>query len=267
MRVFITGGSRGIGLAIAQRLAADGAQIALMAKTVDPHPKLPGTLGTAAKAIEAAGGEALPIQGDLRDAEQVHAAVQQAAEQFGGLDVCINNASALDLRAIDELPLKKYDLMNSVNARGTFVATQACLPHLRQSDNPHVLTLSPPINTNPAWFRPSAYTIAKYGMTIVTLGVAEQFREEGVAANCLWPKTAIATAAVQNLLGGEDAMRGSRTPELVADAAHAVLTRPARECTGNAYLCEDVLAQEGITDLEPYSYIKGTTEFLPDFFV
>jgi citronellol/citronellal dehydrogenase len=267
MRVFITGGSRGIGLAIAQRLAQDGAQIALMAKTVDPHPRLPGTLATAAAAIEEAGGEALPIQGDLRDEEQVHAAVAQAAEQFGGLDVLINNASAIDLRGIDELPVKKYDLMNSVNARGTFVATQACLPHLEAGDNPHVLTLSPPLNTDPVWFRTSAYTIAKYGMTIVTLGVAEQFRDAGIAANCLWPKTAIATAAVQNLLGGDQAMAGSRTPELVADAAHAILSRDARTCTGNAYLCEDVLAEEGVTDLEPYAFVAGTREFLPDFFL
>jgi citronellol/citronellal dehydrogenase len=266
--VFMTGGSRGIGLAIAEKLAAEhGARVALFAKTAEPHPRLPGTLHTAAAAIEAAGGQALPIQGDLRDAEAVQAAVAQAAEAFGGIDVCINNASAIDLRPVEELPVKNYDLLQAVNARGTYAATQACLPHLRRSAVGHVLTLSPPLNADPRWFRHAAYTISKYGMTIVTLGVAEALRGEGVAANCLWPQTAIATAAVQNLLGGEEAMAGSRTPALVADAAVAVLSRPAADCTGNAYICEDVLAQEGVTDLEPYAFVPGTTQFLPDFFL
>ena len=264
---FMSGGSRGIGLAIARELAKAGANIALIAKTDKPHPKLPGTIHTAAAELEELGAEVLPIVGDIRDEDQVARAVEQTAERFGGIDLCINNASALNLSPIADLPVKRFDLIQSVNVRGTFVVTQACLPHLRKSDHAHVLTLSPPLNLDPRWFEPSAYTVSKYGMTIVTLGVARTEREHGVAANCLWPLTAIATAAVQNLLGGEEGVSRSRTPEIVADAAAIVLGRDPREFTGNALIVEDVLAEEGITDLTSYSQSPGQTEFFPDFFV
>ena len=264
---FISGGSRGIGLAIAHELAKAGANIALIAKTDKPHPKLPGTIHEAAEQLEGLGAEALPIVGDIRDEDQVAEAVERTAERFGGIDLCINNASALNLSPIADLPVKRFDLVQSVNVRGTFVVTQACLPHLRASDHAHVLTLSPPINLDPSWFEPSAYTVSKYGMTIVTLGVARTEREHGVAANCLWPLTAIATAAVKNLLGGEEGVARSRTPQIVADAAAIVLRRSPGEYTGNAAIVEDVLAEEGITDLTSYSQNPGQTEFFPDFFV
>jgi citronellol/citronellal dehydrogenase len=264
---FISGGSRGIGLAIARELAKDGANIALIAKTDKPHPKLPGTIHDAAKELEELGAQVLPIVGDIRDEQQVAEAVARTAERFGGIDLCVNNASALNLSPIADLPVKRFDLMQSVNVRGTFVVTQACLPHLRESDHAHVLTLSPPINLDPRWFEPSAYTVSKYGMTIVTLGVARSEAEHGVAANCLWPLTAIATAAVQNLLGGDEGVARSRTPQIYADAAAIVLRRSPREYTGNAALVEDVLAEEGITDLTSYSQSPGETEFFPDFFV
>jgi citronellol/citronellal dehydrogenase len=264
---FISGGSRGIGLAIARELAKDGANIALIAKTDEPHPKLPGTIHTAADELRELGADVLPIVGDIRDEAQVASAVERTAERFGGIDLCINNASALNLAPIADLPVKRFDLIQSVNVRGTFVVTQACLPHLRRSDHAHVLTLSPPINLDERWFEPSAYTVSKYGMTIVTLGVARTEREHGVAANCLWPLTAIATAAVQNLLGGEEGVQRSRTPQIVADAAAIVLRRRPSEYTGNAALVEDVLAEEGITDLTSYSQNPGQTEFFPDFFV
>ena len=264
---FISGGSRGIGLAIARELARDGANIALIAKTDEPHPKLPGTIHTAADELRELGADVLPIVGDIRDDGQVAEAVARTAERFGGIDLCINNASALNLSPIADLPVKRFDLVQSVNVRGTFVVTQACLPHLRQSDHAHVLTLSPPINLDERWFEPSAYTVSKYGMTIVTLGVARTEREHGVAANCLWPLTAIATAAVQNLLGGEEGVARSRTPQIVADAAAIVLRRAPGEYTGNAAIVEDVLAEEGITDLTSYSQSPGQTEFFPDFFV
>jgi citronellol/citronellal dehydrogenase len=261
--LFISGASRGIGLAIGVRAARDGANVALIAKTAEPHPKLEGTVHTAAQAIEDAGGKALPIVGYIRDEGSVADAVAQTVERFGGIDVCVNNASAINLSPMLELPPKRYDLMQDINVRGTFVVTQACLPHLLESDNAHVLTLSPPLNLNPRWFANHvAYTVAKYGMTMVALGVAEEFRNRGVASNALWPRTIIATAAVQNLLGGDAAMARSRRPEIMADAAHAVLTRPAREATGNCYLDDEVLAEEGITDLAPYGYGEAAGEDL-----
>jgi citronellol/citronellal dehydrogenase len=265
--LFISGASRGIGLAIALRAARDGANVALIAKTAEPHPKLEGTVYTAAQEIEAAGGHALPIVGDIRDEAQVAAAVAQAVERFGGIDVCVNNASAIDLSGTEALAIKRYDLMQSINTRGTFVVSRACIPHLRQAQNPHILTLSPPISLEPRWLGSHiAYTIAKYGMSLCALGFAEELREAGIASNALWPRTLIATAAVQNLLGGDEAMKRARKPELYADAAYAVITRASRECTGNTFLCEDVLAEEGVTDLEPYAYMPGA-ELLVDLFV
>ena len=256
--LFISGASRGIGLAIALRAARDGANVALIAKTAEPHPKLEGTVYTAAEQIEAAGGRALPIVGDIRDEQQVFAAVEQAVERFGGIDVCVNNASAINLSGTEALDMKRYDLMQDINTRGTFVVTKACVPHLKRAQNPHILTLSPPISLEPRWLGPHiAYTIAKYGMSLCALGFAEEFRADGIASNALWPRTLIATAAVQNLLGGDTAMARARRPELYADAAYAVITRPSRECTGNTLLCEDVLADEGVTDLDRYSYVPG----------
>jgi citronellol/citronellal dehydrogenase len=258
--LFISGGSRGIGLQIALRAARDGANVALIAKTAEPHPKLPGTVFTAAAEIEAAGGRALPIVGDIRDETQVEAAVAATIERFGGIDVCVNNASAIDLSGTEALAIKRYDLMQDINTRGTFVVSRACIPHLKRAENPHILTLSPPISLEPRWLGPHiAYTIAKYGMTLCALGFAAELRDAGVASNALWPRTLIATAAVQNLLGGDEAMAVSRKPELYADAAYAVVTRPSRECTGNAFLCEDVLAEEGVTDFDAYAYIPGAT--------
>jgi citronellol/citronellal dehydrogenase len=256
--LFISGASRGIGLAIGVRAARDGANVALIAKTAEPHPKLEGTVHTAAAAIEDAGGQALAIVGDIRDEESVAGAVARTVERFGGIDVCVNNASAINLSGILDLPMKRYDLMQDINTRGTFLVSQACLPHLLQAENPHVLTLSPPLNLRPAWFSQHvAYTIAKYGMSMVALGIAEEFRDRGVASNALWPRTLIATAAVQNLLGGDAAMARSRRPEIMADAAHAILCRPARETTGNFFIDDEVLAEEGVTDLSAYGYGGG----------
>src|SRR4051812_31374278 len=257
---FISGGSRGIGLAIALRAARDGANVALIAKTAEPHPKLPGTVFTAAQEIEAAGGRALPIVGDIREAGQVEQAVVQAVERFGGIDVCVNNASAINLSRVQDLPVRRYDLMQEINARGTFVVSRACLPHLKQGTNPHILTLSPPISLEPRWLGPHiGYTLSKYGMTLLALGLAEELREDGVASNALWPRTLIATAAVRNLLGGDAAMAVSRKPELYADAAYAVLSRDSRACTGNAFLCEDVLREEGVSDFDRYAFMPGST--------
>jgi citronellol/citronellal dehydrogenase len=256
--LFISGGSRGIGLAIALRAARDGANVALIAKTAEPHPKLEGTVYTAAEQIEAAGGRALPVVGDIRDEEQVVSAVAQAVERFGGIDVCVNNASAINLSGTEALEMKRYDLMQDINTRGTFLVSKTCIPHLREAENPHILTLSPPISLEPRWLGPHiGYTLAKYGMSLCALGFAEELREAGIASNALWPRTLIATAAVQNLLGGDAAMARARKPELYADAAYAVLTRPSRECTGNTYLCEDVLAEEGVTDFGRYMYVEG----------
>jgi citronellol/citronellal dehydrogenase len=265
--LFISGASRGIGLAIALRAARDGANVALIAKTGEPHPKLEGTVHTAADEIRRAGGEALAIVGDIRDEEQVFSAVDRAVERFGGIDVCVNNASAINLAGTEALEMKRYDLMQDINARGTFVVSKACIPHLKAAENPHVLTLSPPLSLNPAWFKSHvAYTIAKYGMSMCTLGMAEEFRGDGIAFNSLWPRTLIATAAVRNL-GGEEAMARSRKPELVADAAHAIVTRPSREATGSFFLAEDVLAEEGVTDLGAYSYGGPDAELIADVFI
>jgi citronellol/citronellal dehydrogenase len=266
--LFISGASRGIGLAIALRAARDGANVALIAKTAEPHPKLEGTVYTAAKAIEDAGGQALPIVGDIRDEAQVEAAVAQAVERFGGIDVCVNNASAINLAGIEAMEMKRYDLMQDINTRGTYAVSKACVPHLRNAANPHILTLSPPISLEPRWLAPfTAYAIAKYGMTLCALGFAEELREAGIASNALWPRTLVATAAVRNLLGGEEAMRRARTPGVYADAAYEVITRPSRECTGNAFLCEDVLVEAGVTDLSRYSAAGPDAELAVDLFV
>jgi citronellol/citronellal dehydrogenase len=265
--ILMSGGSRGIGLAIAVRAAREGARVALIAKTAESHPKLPGTIYTAAEEIEAAGGEALPIVGDIRDAEAVEAAVAQTVERFGGIDIVVNNASAINLAPMRDLPVKRFDLMQQVNSRGTFVVTRACLPHLRESSHAHVLTLSPPLSADPRWLAGhSAYTLSKMGMTMITLGLAADEAEAGIGANCLWPRTIIATAAVQNLLGGDEAMRRARTPEIVADAAHAILVREPRSCTGNAFIDDEVLAEAGITDLGRYA-AAGDTDLSLDIFV
>lgn len=255
--MFISGASRGIGLAIAKRAAADGANIALIAKTAEPHPKLPGTIYTAAAEIEDAGGQALPIVGDIRDGESVAAAVAATVKRFGGIDMCVNNASAINLGSILEVPLKRFDLMNEIEVRGTYAVSQACIPHMIGRDNPHILTLSPPIRLEPEWLKPTAYMMAKFGMTLCALGMAEELREHQIASNTLWPRTLIATAAVQNLLGGDEAMARSRKPEVYADAAYAMLTRPAGSYTGNSALCEDVLLESGVTDLSVYDCVPG----------
>jgi citronellol/citronellal dehydrogenase len=264
--VVMSGGSRGIGLAIAVALAAAGARIALMAKTDQPHARLPGTVHTAAEEIEAAGGEVLAVVGDVRDDAQVEAFVAAAAERWGAIDVVVNNASAINLVPIAGLPPKRYDLMLDINTRGTYMLTRAAIPHLRRSDHAHVLTLSPPLSADPRWLRGhAAYTVSKMGMTMLTLGVAQDERDHGVGANCLWPRTMIATAAVQNLLGGDEAMARARTPEIVADAARVILERDPRAATGNAYIDDEVLAEAGVTDLERYR--AGAGELALDLFV
>jgi citronellol/citronellal dehydrogenase len=250
--LLISGGSRGIGLAIAVKAAADGANVALVAKTAEPHPKLEGTIFTAAKAIEEAGGQALPIVGDVRDDASVEAAVEATVERFGGIDIVVNNASAIDLSDPESLSMKRYDLMQSINARGTFLLSRLCVPHLRKGSNSHVLTLSPPLSMDPKWFgRHPAYTMSKYGMSMVTLGFAERYREDGIAFNSLWPRTLIATAAVEFIVGGEAAMKVARTPEIMADAAHAILTSDSSN-TGNFYIDDEVLLGRGV-DLAQYS--------------
>lgn len=256
--MFISGASRGIGLAIAKRAAADGANIALIAKTAEPHPKLSGTVYTAAAEIEDAGRQALPIVGDIRDGDSVRNAVATAVERFGGIDICVNNASAINLGSILEVPLKRFDLMNEIEVRGTYAVSQACIPHMIGRDNPHILTLSPPIRLESKWLKPTAYMMAKFGMTLCALGMAEELRSHGIASNTLWPRTLIATAAVQNLLGGDEAMARARTPEVYADAAYAIITRPAGSYTGNSLLCEDVLLQSGVTDLSVYDCVPGS---------
>jgi len=253
--MFISGASRGIGLAIAKRVAADGGNVALMAKTAEPHPKLEGTVYTAAAEIEAAGGKALPIVGDIRDDDAVFAAVEKTVATFGGIDLCVNNASAINLNPVQTLDMKRYDLMQDINTRGTFLVSKACIPHLKQSANGHILTLGPPLNLNPKWFAGHvAYTISKYGMSMVTLGLAGELAAAGVAANGLWPRTTIATAAVQNLLGGPAAMQRTRKPEIMADAAYEIFKRDAKTCTGNFFIDDEVLAEAGITDLTPYGF-------------
>ncbi len=268
--LLVSGGSRGIGLAIAVRAAQDGANVALLAKTGTPHPKLEGTVHTAAAAIEAAGGHALPIVGDVRSDADIAGAVAATAEQFGGIDIVVNNASVIDLSGTLELAEKRYDLMQDVNVRGTFMLSRAALPWLRRSGNPHILSLSPPLNLAPKWLGAfPGYMLAKYGMTLATLGLAAEFSSEGIAANTLWPRTTIATAAVRFALGGERMMRASRTPELYADAAHLVLCRPGREYTGRSLIVEDVLAEAGIGDLSGYAAVPGTPEadLQPDIFL
>ncbi|HEX6388981.1 MAG TPA: NAD(P)-dependent oxidoreductase [Solirubrobacteraceae bacterium] len=265
--MFISGASRGIGLAIALRAARDGANVALVAKTAEPHPKLEGTIYTAAEQIEAAGGKALPIVGDIRDEAGVAAAVAQAVERFGGIDIVVNNASAINLAPTEQLEVKRFDLMHQINVRGSFVVTQACVPHLRAGTNPHILTLSPPISLDPKWLGGHiGYTLAKYGMSLLALGWAEEFRAAGIASNALWPRTLVATAAVQNLLGGDEALKRSRRPEVYADAAYEILTRDSRECTGNTFLCEDVLVESGVTDLSPYNLVEDA-ELAVDLYV
>ncbi len=265
--LLITGASRGIGLAIALRAARDGANVTIAAKTTDPHPKLPGTIHTAAAAVEEAGGKALALAVDIRDESQIADAVRKTVETFGGLDVLVNNASAISLTGTLETPMKRFDLMHQVNVRGTFACSQAAIPHLAKAPNPHILNCSPPLNLEARWFAPHvAYTMAKYGMSLCVLGMAEELRPAGIAVNALWPRTVIATAAVRNLLGGDATIRGSRTPEIMADAAHAILTRPSRACTGNFFVDEDVLRAEGVTDLSPYQTVPGA-ELIPDFFL
>lgn len=269
-RIFITGGSRGIGLAIALKAAADGASIAIAAKTAEVNPKLPGTIYSAAAEIEAAGGVALPIQCDLRDEDQIAASIAKAAETFGGIDILINNASAINLTKTEATPAKRFDLMFDVNVRGTFLTSQAAIPHLRESAkagrNPHILTLSPPLSMKAKWFQHHvAYTMAKYGMSMCVLGMSEEFRKEGIAVNALWPRTAIDTAALQMIPGVDTA--ACRTPEILADAAYIVLNRESKSCTGNFFVDDELLASEGITDLEKYSVVPGTKDFLLDFFL
>jgi citronellol/citronellal dehydrogenase len=264
--ILMSGGSRGIGLAIAVRAARDGANVAVMAKTDKPDPRLPGTIHTAVEEIEAAGGRGLAILGDVRDDDAIAAAVARTVEAFGGIDICVNNASAINLAKTPDLEPKRYDLMQDINTRGTFMLSRACIPHLEKSDNAHILTLSPPISLDPKWAGGQlGYTIAKYGMSLCTLGLAEELRDRRIAANSLWPRTLIATAAVLNLLGGEAAMNQSRTPEIVADAAHVILARPAAECTGNFFIDDEVLASEGVTDFEQYK--AGTGEPAIDLFL
>ena len=265
--LFITGATRGIGKAIGLRAARDGANIVIAAKTVVPNPKLAGTIYTAAEEMVAAGGQALACQVDIRFEDQIRQAVDHAVATFGGIDILVNNASAISLTGTLATPMKRFDLMQQVNARGTFACSQACLPHLLKASNPHLLNISPPINLTPRWFAPhAAYTMAKYGMSLCVLGMAEEFRAEGVAVNALWPRTVIATAAVMNLLGGEEIMRHSRKPEIMADAAQAILTRPSRQCTGNFFLDEEVLTAAGITDFDHYAVTPGGQLF-PDLFL
>ncbi len=268
--LFITGASRGIGLAIALRAARDGANVAIAAKTTDPHPRLPGTIHSAAKEIEAAGGCALPLAVDIRDEAQVEAAVAQAAARFGGIDILVNNASAISLTGTLETPMKRYDLMHQVNARGTFVCTQKCLPHLKRAANPHVLMISPPLNLDERWFAPHvAYTMAKYGMSLCVLGMAGEFRADGIAVNALWPRTIIGTAALQAIpaIGVEERMR-TRTPEIVADAAHVILSRDARAHTGRFFLDDEVLRSAGVSDLSKYRHAGvADADLLPDLFL
>ncbi|WP_127782790.1 NAD(P)-dependent oxidoreductase [Rhodococcus sp. X156] len=252
--IVMSGGSRGIGLAIALRAAREGANVALMAKTAEADPRLPGTVYSAAEEIRAAGGQALPVVGDVRNEEDVQRVVEQAVAEFGGIDVVVNNASAINLSGTVDLPMKRFDLMQQINVRGTFLLTKYCIPHLAQGTNPHILTLSPPVNMDPKWLGGHpAYTLSKYGMTLLTLGWATELAEQGIAANALWPRTIIATAAVQNLLGGDESIARSRSPEIVADAAHVVLTTAGRTLTGQTLIDDEVLASAGVTDLSQYS--------------
>ncbi|MBV8594550.1 MAG: NAD(P)-dependent oxidoreductase, partial [Caulobacteraceae bacterium] len=265
--LFVTGASRGIGLAIALRAARDGANVAIAAKTAEPHPKLPGTIYTAAKEIEAAGGQALPLMVDVRDEASVEAGVAACVERFGGIDICVNNASAIQLTGVLATEMKRYDLMNGVNARGTYLTSKACLPHLKAAANPHVLMISPPLDMNPRWFAGhTAYSMAKYGMSLCVLGMAAEFKPDGVAFNALWPRTGIATAAIQFALSGDEGMRRCRKPEIMADAAYAIFNKPSREFSGNFLIDDSFLYGEGVRDFDHYR-VDPTVALMPDFFV
>lgn len=265
--LFITGASRGIGLAIALRAARDGANIAIAAKTAEPHKHLPGTIYTAAEEIEKAGGKALPLVVDIRFEDQVQSAVAKTVETFGGIDICVNNASAISLTGTEATDMKRWDLMHQINARGTFLVSKTCVPHLKKSPNPHVLMLSPPLDMSPKWFGPHvAYTMAKYGMSLCVLGMAEEFRNDGVAFNALWPRTAIATAAVEFALGGDAMIKGSRTVEILSDAAHLIFTKPSRQFTGNFLIDDNFLYDHGVRDFEKYR-VDPSRKLFPDFFV
>lgn len=265
--LFVSGASRGIGLAIAKRAARDGANIILAAKTAEPHPKLPGTIYTAADEIVEEGGQALPVICDIRDEENVRKAVNQGLDKFGGIDICINNASAIQLTGTLLTDMKRFDLMHQINTRGTYLVSKVCLPHLLNSDNPHILNLSPPLDMDPKWFGPHvAYTMAKFGMSMCVLGMAEEFKEEGVAVNALWPRTAIATAAIKNALGGDAIMNISRSPEIMGDAAYMILTKNSKEFTGNFCIDDNLLAENGVKDFSQYAEVPFN-ELAPDFFV
>ena len=264
--IFMTGGSRGIGLSIALKAAADGAKIAIAAKTADPHPKLPGTIFTAVEEIEAAGGHGLPIQCDIRDEHNVHESVKKAVDHFGGIDICINNASAISLTPTLDTDMKRYDLMHNINGRGTFLTSKACIPHLLKSDNPHILNISPPLDMNPVWFQGHvAYTMAKYNMSLCVLGMAAEYKGQ-IAVNALWPRTAIKTAAVKNVLGGDEMMKKSRDPKIMADAAHIILNKEKDKFSGNFVLDDSILAEHGETDFSKYADYPFA-ELIPDFFV
>ncbi|HXL99784.1 MAG TPA: NAD(P)-dependent oxidoreductase [Rhizomicrobium sp.] len=265
--LFITGASRGIGLAIALRAAKDGANIAIAAKTAEPNPKLPGTIYTAAKEIEDAGGKALPIICDIRFEEQVQSAVDQTVAKFGGIDICVNNASAIQLTGVLATDMKRYDLMNSINARGTYLTSRTCIPHLKRAANPHVLMLSPPLDMAPKWFAGhTAYSMAKYGMSLCVLGMAAEFKSDGIAFNALWPRTGIATAAIRNALAGDEGMKHCRTVDILSDAAHMIFEKPAREFSGNFLIDDTFLAANGVTDFDRYR-VDPAMDLMPDFFV
>lgn len=265
--LFITGASRGIGLAIGLRAAREGANVAIAAKTAEPHPKLEGTIYTAAEEIEKAGGKALPLLCDIRDEAQLAGAVEKTVQTFGGLDICVNNASAISLTPTLDTDMKRYDLMHQINTRGTFMTSKLCIPHLERSENPHILMLSPPLDMKAKWFAGHvAYSIAKYGMSLCVLGLAAELKPKGIAVNALWPRTTIATAAVNNLLGGEKIMKASRTPEIIADAAHLIFTLPSREFTGNFFIDDTLLAKHGVTDFDKYR-VDPSQDLMPDFFV
>ena len=265
--LFVTGASRGIGLAIALRAARDGANVAIAAKTAEPHPKLPGTIYTAAEEIEEAGGKALPLIVDVRDETSVVDAVAQTVERFGGIDICVNNASAIQLTGTLATDMKRYDLMHQINTRGTYLTSKACIPHLKNAANPHVLMLSPPLDMSPRWFGTHvAYTMAKFGMSMCVLGMAEEFKADGIAFNALWPRTGIATAAIRNALAGEEGMRRCRTVEIMADAAHAIFEKRARDFTGNFLIDDTFLYGEGVRDFDQYR-VDPQVDLMPDFFV
>jgi citronellol/citronellal dehydrogenase len=265
--LFITGASRGIGLAIGLRAARDGANVVIAAKTAEPHKKLPGTIYTAAEEVEKAGGQALPIVVDVREPDSVKEAVEAAVARFGGIDICINNASAIQLTGTLQTDIRRYDLMNQVNARGTFLTSRTCIPYLKQASNPHVLMLSPPLDMSPRWFAGHvAYTMAKYGMSMCVLGMAEEFKDDGIAFNALWPRTGIATAAIEFALTGEEGLRHCRTVDIMADAAYAIFNRPSRECTGNFFIDDVLLYEAGERDFDKYR-VDASKPLMPDFFV